>query len=251
MVVAAGASDTRAVVVEELWEGFTVHHNRVQHVKELLSRFRLSAGRKEFWALKGIDLEIPQGQTLGLIGANGSGKSTLLRCIAGILLPTKGRVLVRGSVSSLIELGAGFNLELTGRENIVLGGALFGLTRRQIKQQFNAIVEFSEVEAFLDEPVRTYSSGMNMRLAFALAVHVNPSILLVDEVLAVGDESFQRKCIQKVVQLGELGTTIVFVTHDLSLLDRICRRTVCLEEGVMVDDGETEVVVRRYLERVT
>ncbi len=242
-------ADTVAVVAEDLWERFTIQENRAANVKEVLTKFRFSRGRRDFWALKGVNVTIAQGETLGLIGENGSGKSTLLRCIAGILLPTKGKVLVRGSVSSLIELGAGFHPELTGRENIMLNAALFGLNRKQIKREFDSIVAFSEIEEFLEEPVRAYSSGMSVRLAFSLAVHVDPSILLIDEVLAVGDESFQRRCIQKVVELGEKGTTIVFVSHDLSLVQRICRRSIRLHHGEVADDGPTEQVARNYLEK--
>lgn len=236
-----------AIVADDLWERFTIQENRAHHIKEVVSRFRFSRGKKEFWALKGVTFQVPRGQTVGLIGENGSGKSTLLRCIAGIYRPSRGMVLVGGSVSSLIELGAGFHGELTGRENVLLNGSLFGLTRRQIKERFDSIVEFSEIEEFLDQPVRAYSSGMSMRLAFSLSVHVDPTILLIDEVLAVGDEAFQRKCIRKVIELGASGTTIVFVSHDLNLVREICERTILLHHGELLDDGGTAEVLEKYL----
>ncbi|MEO7819498.1 MAG: ATP-binding cassette domain-containing protein, partial [Actinomycetota bacterium] len=170
------------VVVRDLWEQYRVREGRTHSLKEVVSRFRISGEHKDFWALQGVDLQIGRGETVGLIGQNGSGKSTLLRCIAGILPPTKGEVLVAGTVSSLIELGAGFHQELTGRENVKLTGALFGLTRKQIDDKFDSIVDFAEIESFIDQPVRAYSSGMYVRLAFSLAIHVSPDILLIDEV---------------------------------------------------------------------
>jgi ABC-type polysaccharide/polyol phosphate transport system ATPase subunit len=197
-----------------------------------------------------VSFEIQRGETLGLIGENGSGKSTLLRCIAGILPPTTGQVLVSGSISSLIELGAGFHQELTGRENALVSGALFGLTARQLRSQLESIVAFAELEEAIDHPVRSYSSGMYARLAFSLAVHVEPDILLIDELLAVGDEAFQRKCVGRIDELRGAGVTIVFVSHDLPLVKQLCQRSILLHAGEIAADGETSAVIDEYLEHV-
>lgn len=236
-----------AVVVRDLWEQFRVSEDRTQSLKEVASRFRVSRGRTIFWGLKGVSFEIAKGETVGLVGENGSGKSTLLKCIAGILPATKGEVLLSGRVSSLIELGAGFHPELTGRENVMLNGALFGLTRQQVRDRFDEIVGFAEIDEFLDRPVRSYSSGMAVRLAFSLAIHVEPDILLIDEVLAVGDESFQRKSAQRVEELHAKGVTIIFVSHDLALVSRVCKRSLLLHHGELVADGDTPSIVDRYL----
>lgn len=241
---------TASVVVRDLWEQFRVLEDRSGSLKEAVSRLRLSGSKRTFWALKGVNLEIARGETVGLVGANGSGKSTLLRCIAGILPPTKGEVLVSGTVSSLIELGAGFHPELTGQENIMLTGALFGIPREKIRTNYESIVGFAEIDRAIHQPVRTYSSGMYMRLAFSLAIHVEPEILLIDEVLAVGDEAFQRKCVQKVAALREQGITIVFVSHEMNLVRQVCSRSVLLSGGEVVGDGPTEEVIERYRESV-
>lgn len=236
-----------AIKVTDLWERFSIVEERARSLKEVASRFRVVRGRKDVWALKGIDLQVEQGETVGLIGANGSGKSTLLRCIAGILPPTKGEVLIGGTVSSLIELGAGFDPELTGRENAEVTSVLFGVPSKQLQKSFDDIVGFADLEGVIDRPVRSYSSGMYVRLAFSLAIFAQPNILLIDEVLAVGDESFQRKCIQKVAELGDEGTTIVFVSHDLHLVERICSRTIALHQGETIADGTTAETIEAYL----
>lgn len=241
-------SGERTLVVRDLSEEFRVVEDRAASLKEVASRLRFSRGRKSVWALRDVSFEMQRGETAGLIGRNGSGKSTLLRCIAGILPPTRGEVLVGGTVSSLIELGAGFHPELTGRENVVLTGVLFGLARERLRQKFDSIVEFAEVADAIDQPVRSYSSGMYVRLAFSLAVHVEPDILLIDEVLAVGDEAFQRKCVRRVAELGAAGVTIIFVSHDLPLVKQVCRRCILLHGGEIAEDGETSAVVDRYLE---
>ncbi len=218
--------------------------------KEVASRFKIARGRASVWALKNVFLDVEQGETIGLVGPNGSGKSTLLRCLAGIVPPTRGRVLVSGTVSSLIELGAGFHTELTGRENVMVTGALFGMDRKTLKKRFDEIISFAELEQVIDRPVRAYSSGMYMRLAFALAAFVEPDILLIDEVLAVGDEAFQRKCIDRIAELRGQGVTIVFVSHDLALLQRVCRRSVLLHGGQIKADGDTVSVVESYLQGI-
>jgi ABC-2 type transport system ATP-binding protein len=216
---------------------FQLHHKRATSLKERLLLHR-RASSEEFWALRDVDLEIGGGLTVGLIGPNGSGKSTLLKVLSGILAPTTGTVAVRGRVASLLELGAGFNGELTGRENIYLNAAILGLSRRETSRQFDDIVAFAELEPFIDNQVKHYSSGQYVRLGFAVAVHVTPDILLVDEVLAVGDESFQRKCLTKIAEFQERGCTILFVTHSLDLVPRICGRAVVLDHGRVLHDGD-------------
>ena len=216
---------------------FQLHHQRATSLKERLLLHR-RAGSEELWALRDVDLEIGDGLTVGLIGPNGSGKSTLLKVLSGILAPTTGTVAVRGRVASLLELGAGFNGELTGRENIYLNAAILGLSRRETSRQFDDIVAFAELEPFIDNQVKHYSSGQYVRLGFAVAVHVDPDILLVDEVLAVGDESFQRKCLTKIAEFQDRGCTILFVTHALDLVPRICGRAVVLDHGRVLHDGD-------------
>jgi len=234
-------------VVRDLWEEFRISEDRSRTVKEVVAKLHFSKGMRRIWALQEVSFEIGQGETVGLLGENGSGKSTLLKCMAGILPPTKGEVLVGGTVSSLIELGAGFHPDLTGRENAMLTGSLFGLPKSHLQRSFDSIVDFAEMEDSIDLPVRSYSSGMYARLAFSLAVHVEPDLLLVDEVLAVGDESFQRKCADRLAELGGEGMTIVFVSHDLDLARRICRRSLLLSHGRLLDDGETSKIIDEYL----
>jgi ABC-2 type transport system ATP-binding protein len=216
---------------------FLLHHKRATSLKERLLLHRQSSS-EAFWALRDVDLEIGAGQTVGLIGPNGSGKSTLLKVLSGILAPTTGTVAVRGRIESLLELGAGFNGELTGRENVFLNAAILGLTRRETQRYFDDIVAFAELEPFIDNQVKHYSSGQYVRLGFAVAVHVDPDILLVDEVLAVGDESFQRKCLAKIAEYQQRGCTILFVTHALELIPRICSRGVVLDHGRVLHDGD-------------
>ena len=212
---------------------------RATSLKERI--LRMGHGTAEpFEALRDVNLEIAAGQTIGLIGHNGSGKSTLLKILTGILRPTTGTVEVNGRVSSLLELGAGFNGELSGRDNIYLNASLLGLSRKETDGLFDSIVEFSELEEFIDNPVKHYSSGMYVRLGFAVAVHVDPDILLVDEVLAVGDEAFARKCLDKIAEFQREGRTILFVTHSLSLVDEICDRGVVLDHGRVVFDGDPQ-----------
>jgi ABC-2 type transport system ATP-binding protein len=194
--------------------------------------------RDEFWALDGVDLAVPSGSTVGLVGPNGSGKSTLLKAIGGIIQPTSGEVLLRGRLAALLELGAGFHPDLTGRENVYLNASILGLSRDFTKRHFDAIVDFSGIENFIDTPVKFYSSGMYVRLAFAVAVHVEPDILLVDEVLAVGDEAFQRKCLDRIRTFQREGRTIILVSHGLEQVAEFCDRVVVLEHGKVVADGE-------------
>lgn len=207
-------------------------------LKERLVNFGRSRKHKEdFWALRGLTLDIEAGTTVGLIGANGSGKSTLLKVIGGIIQPTNGTVRRRGQLAALLELGAGFHPDLTGRENVFLNGAILGLSQKQIEGYFDSIVDFSEIRDFIDTQVKFYSSGMYVRLAFAIAIHVDPDVLLVDEVLAVGDEPFQKKCLDKIKEFQQEGRTIVLVTHDLQTVQDMCDRAIVLSHGEVIFDG--------------
>jgi len=203
--------------------------------------------RPEFWALKDVNFEVKQGEVLGIIGRNGAGKSTLLKLLSQITEPTEGRITVRGRLASLLEVGTGFHPELTGRENIFLNGAILGMARSEISRKFDEIVAFAEVEKFIDTQVKRYSSGMYLRLAFAVAAHLEPEILIVDEVLAVGDLSFQRKCLNKMEDVGQHGRTVLFVSHNMPAITRLCQRVLLLNSGTVLSDGPTHEVVGRYL----
>ena len=212
---------------------------------ELLS-FRKWRLHRDFWALRDVSLNIPEGETLGVVGQNGSGKSTLLQLLAGILRPSIGICRVSGSVAAILELGAGFNLEFSGRENIFINGAVLGLSHRQVQERMDEILEFAEIGEFIDQPVKTYSSGMFVRLAFAVAVHADPEILLVDEALAVGDLIFQHRCMHRMRRLRDAGKTIVLVTHDLHAVTGYCSRAILLDKGRKIHEGTPESVVQRY-----
>jgi lipopolysaccharide transport system ATP-binding protein len=201
-----------------------------------------------FWALDNIDFEIEQGDKVGIIGKNGAGKSTLLKILSRITEPTRGRVCINGRIASLLEVGTGFHPELTGRENIYLNGAILGMSKSDIAKRFDEIVAFAEVERFLDTPVKRYSSGMYVRLAFAVAAHLEPDILIVDEVLAVGDSAFQQKCIGKVREVGNEGRTIIFVSHNMEIIRPLCQRALLLQNGKIIDDGEVSSVITHYME---
>ncbi|MDZ4827612.1 MAG: ABC transporter ATP-binding protein [Actinomycetota bacterium] len=228
---------------------FRLYHERYNSLKERMIHF----GRtpfEEFWAVRDADFEVEQGSTVGLLGHNGSGKSTLLKCIAGILQPTIGEIVTRGRLAALLELGAGFHPELTGRENVYMNGSILGLSRKDIDKVFDEIVAFAELERFIDMQVRHYSSGMYVRLGFAVAVNVDPDILLVDEVLAVGDEAFQRKCLDRVARFQREGRTILFVTHAPDLVRRICNRAIVLDHGLTVIDAPPGEAVRSFREHL-
>ena len=201
------------------------------------------------WALKDVSFEVPEGEVLGIIGRNGAGKSTLLKILSRITEPTEGRVKLGGRVSSLLEVGAGFHPELTGRENVFLNGAILGMTRQEIKRKFDEIVAFAEIEKFLDTPVKRYSSGMYMRLAFAVAAHLEPEILLIDEVLAVGDAAFQKKCLGKMEKVAKEGRTVLFVSHNMGAIESLCDRGILLESGEKALEGEVHNVVSKYLSK--
>ncbi len=235
-----------AVSVDHLSKRFRLYHERNQSLKASLVRGR-RARYEELWALRDITLEVQEGTTLGLIGKNGSGKSTLLKTMAKILRPDAGHITVYGRLSALLELGAGFHPELSGRENIFLNGSILGLGRKELKRKFDDIVSFAEVEPFLDTPVKDYSSGMYVRLGFSVAINVDPAVLLVDEVLAVGDERFQRKCREKFADLQGDGCTVVIVSHDLGAVRNLCHEAVLLEDGRLERAGPVGEVIDHYL----
>jgi len=234
---------TSVIDIENLSKRFVIRKEKF--LKERLVNFgRSNLHKDDFWALRDVSVAIDSGTTIGLIGPNGSGKSTLLKMIGGIMQPTTGTVNVRGRLAALLELGAGFHPDLTGRENVYLNASILGLTRRQTDQYFEAIVDFSGIERFIDTQVKFYSSGMYVRLAFAVAVHVDPDILLVDEVLSVGDEPFQRKCMDRIRGFQQDGRTIVLVTHSLDQVAELCDRAVVLESGHVIADGEPRDALR-------
>ncbi len=229
---------------------FSLHHERARSFQELiLGLFRRDADSRdeEFWALRDVSFTVEQGETVGLIGPNGAGKSTALKLISRIIEPTSGRIEVGGRVGALLELGAGFHPDLTGRENVYMNGSILGLSRAQIRRKMDNIVAFAELERFIDVPVKHYSSGMYVRLGFSVAVHTEPDVLLVDEVLAVGDAAFQRKCLERIDQMRADGVTILFVSHGADAVRKLCSRVVWLDEGELVADGSAEAVVTRYL----
>jgi lipopolysaccharide transport system ATP-binding protein len=234
-----------AVDVDAVSRRFIVRARDTYTLKELLVE-RGRTGAQEIWALRDVSLAIAPGEAVALVGRNGSGKSTLLRLIAGIIKPTRGRVASGGRVGSLLELGAGFHPDFTGRENVELNGMLQGLTRTRIRERFDEIVAFAELEHAIDRPVRTYSSGMTMRLGFAIAAFLEADVLLLDEVFAVGDESFQRKCFGVIAAFKERGGTILFVSHDASAVERLCDRAALLRDGELAFDGPVHEAITRY-----
>ena len=238
-----------AVDLAKVYRRF-LHQNQFRTLKSaLLTGSLLSdlTSDEIFTALDGVSFEVPKGSTLGVIGENGSGKSTLLKLLAGITKPTRGHLTVDGRVSALIELGAGFHPEISGRENVAINGIMLGLTRKEIDERFDAIVAFAELERFIEAPVKTYSSGMYMRLGFAVAIHVDPDVLLIDEVLAVGDEAFSRKCLDKIGEFRRRGKTILIVTHSLGLVEKMCDDVLWLRRGKVEGRGDPKRVVDRYL----
>jgi ABC-type polysaccharide/polyol phosphate transport system ATPase subunit len=234
-----------AIVAEGVSRRFRVYPQRNVTLKEAILR-RRHLQRDEIWALRDVSLAIEPGEAVGIVGRNGSGKTTLLRLIAGIFTPTAGRLEVAGDVGSLLGLGAGFHPDFTGRENVYMNGAIHGLRRAYVRERIDEIVAFSELEEFFDVPVRTYSSGMYMRLGFAVATHLDPDILLLDEVFAVGDEAFQRKCFGKILELRERGRTIVFVSHAAPAVERVCERAILLIGGRIAADGPARDVITHY-----
>ena len=241
------SSPDSAVLLDGLGKRFRLTHDRNWTLKAtVLAGHRTRY--EEFWALRGVDLDIPHGSTFGIIGGNGSGKSTLLKVLAGILRPDEGTATVNGRLSALLELGAGFHPELTGRENVYLNGAILGFTSREIRRRFDDIVGFAELDRFIDEPVRNYSSGMYVRLGFSVAIHVEPEILLVDEVLAVGDHTFQKRCLDRFAQLKAEGRTIILVSHDLDMVGWLCEQTAWIQQGTLRAVGPSPKVIERFLD---
>lgn len=244
---------TPAISVRGLSKSYRLFGRRsqLQTLKSALLRRELKLDpESSVQALRGLTFDIARGEAFGVIGRNGSGKSTLLKIISGILKPTEGLVSVNGRVSALIELGAGFHPEISGRENIFINGIMLGLSKKEVEKRFDRIVEFSGIAEFLDQPVKTYSSGMYVRLGFAVAVHVDPEILLIDEVLSVGDEEFSQKCISKIQEMKARGTTLVFVTHQLPLVRELCDRAIWIDKGTVAAIGDPARVVDAYLQEV-
>ncbi len=257
------------ITVENLGKKYTLHHQQREQytalrdvisngVRNLSKKFfspftphssPLSAS-EDFWALKDVSFEVKQGDRIGIIGRNGAGKSTLLKILSRITEPTTGSVRIKGRVASLLEVGTGFHPELTGRENIFLNGAILGMGRAEIKKKFDEIVDFAEIEKFLDTPVKRYSSGMYVRLAFAVAAHLEPEILIVDEVLAVGDAQFQKKCLGKMEEVGKEGRTVIFVSHNMAAISSLCERTIVLKSGKIAFDGDVEKGIDHYLDDI-
>ncbi|AFZ13630.1 Teichoic-acid-transporting ATPase [Crinalium epipsammum PCC 9333] len=233
----------RKTLRDAIVDGTQVITSKLLHSSKESSK----TAREEFWALNNLDFEIKQGDRVGIIGRNGAGKSTLLKILSRITEPTKGRILIEGRVASLLEVGTGFHPELTGRENIFLNGAILGMSKFEIKRKFDEIVAFAEVEKFLDTPVKRYSSGMYVRLAFAVAAHLEPEILIVDEVLAVGDVQFQKKCIGKMEEVGREGRTILFVSHNLGIVQALCTRGILIGQGIVLADDTAPAAVSSYL----
>lgn len=234
-----------AVEAEGIYKSFKIYHDRAVSLKERVI-FWGRQRAEDFWALKGVDLRVPKGATVGLIGQNGSGKSTLLKVISRILYPNRGRVTVNGRLSTLLELGAGFHPDFTGRENIYLNASILGLSRRETRERLADIIAFSELGDFIDNPVRNYSSGMYMRLGFSVAVHVDPHVLLIDEVLAVGDLAFQGKCLDRIQKMQHEGRTIILVTHSPQQVEDLCDMAVWLDAGQVRLAGEAVSVARAY-----
>lgn len=224
--------------------GEQARHDALRDV--LVNLFKKQQPRDQFWALKDINFEVNTGEVVGIIGRNGSGKSTFLKVLSQITPPTTGKITLRGRVASLLEIGTGFHPELTGRENISLNGAILGMSRNEIKHKFNDIIQFADINKFLDTPVKHYSSGMRVRLAFAVAAHLEPEILLVDEVLAVGDAEFQKKCLGKMDSISKEGRTVLFVSHNMQAVRSLCSRAILLDRGKKICDGDVNTVINRY-----
>ena len=236
-----------AIKVDHVYKSFNIYYDRANTLKERVLFWTRNKRREKREILKDINLEIKKGETVALIGVNGSGKSTLLKLMTQIIFPNKGTIETHGKLTSLLELGAGFHPDFSGRENIYFNSSIFGLTKKEIDKRLNQIIEFSELQDFIDNPVRTYSSGMYMRLAFSVAINVDADILLIDEILSVGDQHFQEKCFKKMRELREQGKTMVFVTHSMDSVRNLCDRAIWLYDGQVRMDGNTQEVIDEYL----
>ncbi len=240
-----------AIEFDDVVQRFRIIHERSDTLRELFAKLtRRQTSYHDFLALKHVSFSVDPGEMVGIIGRNGSGKSTILKIIAGVYAPTSGRVHVNGTIAPLIELGAGFHHELTGRENILLNGLLLGLTKKEVLEREPRMIEFAELGDFIDAPVKQYSSGMYMRLAFSVAIEVDPDILLIDEILAVGDTKFQQKCMERIRQFRAAGKTMVFVSHDLNTVRDLCDRVLLVHQGELLEDGPPPIAISRYEELV-
>ncbi len=245
--MAPETGSTSSVEVTDVSVLFRVPTQRIQSFKEyVLQRLAMQISYRDLWALRGVSLEIHQGETFGIVGRNGAGKSTLLKVISRVLRPTRGRVVIRGLVAPLLELGAGFHPDLTGRENVIMNATILGYPKAKILDAMDDIIQFSELEGFIDAPIRTFSSGMTARLAFAVATHFRPEVLVLDEVLSVGDVGFQQKCMDRIHRFREEGTTILLVSHSLNTIESHCDRTVWLEQGKIAALGIPSEVLPQY-----
>jgi len=236
-----------AVRVDDISKRFRLYKERNQTLKATVMRGRRSV-HEDFWALRDVSFDVPEGSTFGLIGSNGSGKSTLLKCLAKIYYPEKGSITPYGKVAALLEVGSGFHPELSGRENIFLNGSILGMSRKEILSKYDEIVEFSGVSEFIDQPVKNYSSGMYVRLGFSIAIHVDPQILVVDEVLAVGDAEFQDKCRRKFSEFRDKGRTVILVSHSMEMVREMCDHAAWLNKGQLVESGEADPTIQAYLD---
>lgn len=240
-----------AIGFNDIHKKFIIHHERPRSFQELaINLFRRNSSAEEFWALQGVSFAVEKGEAFGIVGENGSGKSTILKLITRILEPTRGHISVQGRVSALLELGAGFHPDLTGKDNIYLNASILGLSKKETDARFGEIVDFAELGSFIDTPLKHYSTGMQLRLGFAVAINTDPDILIADEVLSVGDEAFQRKCVDKIDAFMRQGKTILLVSHNLDLVRSLCARALWLEQGVVRAEGDAASVVQAYLDRV-
>ena len=240
-----------AISVENVEKSFKIYKDKGFTLKERILFFKSRNAYVKNDILKGISFDIEKGDILGIIGRNGSGKSTLLKLITRIIYPDSGSIKINGKVSSLIELGAGFHPDMTGRENIYINASIYGLTKKEIDSKLDTIIKFSELEEFIDSPIRTYSSGMYMRLAFSVAINVEAEILLIDEILSVGDANFQAKCFRKMQELKDSGITIVIVSHDLHTMEKLCNKVIWIESGKIKRSGIPNEVLKEYIEHTT
>lgn len=240
-----------AIVVSNVYKSFNVYLDKSNTIKESLLSFLKRNHKEKRMVLNGVSLSIKRGEAVALIGVNGSGKSTLLKLMTKIIYPNKGKIDIKGKLTSLLELGAGFHPDFSGRENIYFNASIFGLTKKEIDQRLDRIIEFSELGEHIDNPVRTYSSGMYMRLAFSIAINVDADILLIDEILAVGDQHFQEKCLNKMDELRKEGKTMVLVTHSMDQVKQLCNRAVWLSDGKIKEDGDVSSVIDKYLSETT